>query len=411
MNWQSLNERVAMASIQENEHGVPSALGIAVCQQVQEGRDDCWQRLVQGLMQELAANQNQLQQAIAHNQHLETQCKRLEENLLESEAKNHALMEASTAQAQQFSETLRQLRQNQSKIVQSEKMASLGQLVAGVAHEINNPVNFIYGNLTHATEYTQEFVRLLQLYQQHYPEPTPEIAAAATAIDIDFLMADLPKLLASMRVGAERIQKIVMSLRNFSRMDEAEMKAVDIHEGIESTLMILQNRLKAKSDQAEIHIVKEYSNLPRVECYAGQLNQVFMNVLVNAIDALEERDCGTRGTQCQVPGRKDAQATGPNAQSTAPCIRIRTETLGSDRVQIRIADNGSGIPENIQRQIFDPFFTTKPVGKGTGMGMSISYQIITEKHGGTLEFVSTPGQGTEFIIQIPIRQKGQVEAA
>ncbi len=395
-----------MVFIQEtgNEPGFPSALDMAACQQMQEGRDDCWQSLVQGLMQALSTEQNRLQQAIAHSQHLEAQNKQLEEKLAESEARNHALMEASTAQAQQFSETLRQLRQNQSKIVQSEKMASLGQLVAGVAHEINNPVNFIYGNLAHATEYTQQLMHLLQLYQQSYPAPDPAIAAEAATIEIDFLMEDLPKLLASMRVGAERIQKIVMSLRNFSRMDEAEMKAVDIHEGIESTLMILQNRLKAKPDHPEIQVIKEYGNLPPVECYAGQLNQVLMNILVNAIDALEEKSSGELGME-------NTQAGVPNSPSYAPWIRIRTQCLEGDRIQIVIADNGPGIPETIQRQIFDPFFTTKPVGKGTGMGMSISYQIIAEKHRGSLECDSTPGQGTEFIIQIPVRQKGHFEAA
>lgn len=403
-----------MVSIQENgnEQGFPSALDMVVCQQMQEGRDDCWQSLVQGLVQELSVKQTQLQQAIAHSQQIEIQSRHLEEKLAESEAKNHALMEASAAQAQQFSETLRQLRQNQSKIVQSEKMASLGQLVAGVAHEINNPVNFIYGNLSHAAQYTQEFMHLLQLYQQHYPDPVPEIAAKAEAIEIDFLMEDLPKLLVSMRIGAERIQKIVMSLRNFSRMDEAEMKAVDIHEGIESTLMILQNRLKAKSDHAEIHLIREYGNLPRVECYAGQLNQVLMNVLVNAIDALEEGlGCGRPGTGNRVSEWEATQKPEPHTPYPAPRIRIRTEILGTDHIQIAIADNGPGIPENIQRRIFDPFFTTKPVGKGTGMGMSISYQIVAEKHRGTLECFSTPGQGTEFVIQIPIRQKGYVEAA
>src|SRR6476646_10561890 len=265
-------------------------------------------------------------------------------------------------------------------------MSSLGQLVAGIAHEINNPVNFIYGNLTHAGEYIQDLTHLLKLYQQQFPQPPSEIAEELEAIDLDFLLADLPKLLASMKVGADRIQKIVLSLRNFSRMDEAEMKAVDIHEGIDSTLMILQNRLKAKSDRPEIAVVKDYGDLPLVECYAGQLNQVLMNLLTNAIDALED---------------DQTQAVESPA---ALKIEICTRQLNCETVQIRIADNGSGIAEADQRRLFDPFFTTKPIGKGTGLGLSISYQIVTDKHGGVLRCNSAPGKGTEFLIEIPLRQ-------
>lgn len=360
------------------------------CQQMQEEKEACWQNLVQRLMHELAINQNKLQQTTEAYQQIQTEYQQLSEKLSESEAKNRALIEASVAQAQQFSQTLRQLRENQAQVVQSEKMASLGQLVAGVAHEINNPVNFIYGNLCHATEYAQDLMDLLQLYQQQYPTPTPEIAAKTEAMDLEFLSEDLPKLLLSMRVGAERIQKIVLALRNFSRMDEAEMKAVDIHAGIESTLMILQNRLKAKADHPEIRIVKEYSNLPLIECYAGQLNQVLMNILVNAIDALEEANTKPEANQTRAPFNQ---------------ITIRTSLLDADWIQIAIADNGPGIAETVHQQIFDPFFTTKPVGKGTGLGMSISYQIITEKHGGKLKCFSKPGCGTEFVIQIPTRQQ------
>src|SRR6476646_2681257 len=243
-------------------------------------------------------------------------------------------------------------------------MSSLGQLVAGIAHEINNPVNFIYGNLTHAGEYIQDLTALLKLYQQQFPQPTPEIEAEVEAIDLDFLLADLPKLLASMKVGADRIQKIVSSLRNFSRMDEAEMKAVNIHEGIDSTLMILQNRLKAKAEHPEIKVIKEYGDLPLVECYAGQLNQVFMNIISNALDALEESE--------QVQGL-------PHSQPQPSQICIRTEKLDSGWVRIRIIDNGLGISDAAKLQLFNPFFTTKPIGKGTGLGMSISYQIVTEK--------------------------------
>jgi signal transduction histidine kinase len=286
--------------------------------------------------------------------------------------------------AQQLEQTLRELQQTQSQLIQNEKMSSLGQLVAGVAHEINNPVNFIYGNLTHADEYARGLLRLLTLYQRHYPHPIPSIQSEADAIDLEFVMVDLPKLMKSMRMGANRIQKIVASLRVFSRMDEAEMKAVDIHEGIDSTLMILQNRLKARSNYPEIQVMKFYSELPLVECFPGQLNQVFMNILSNAIDALEE-----------VMERNS---------SFSPCIQIWTECASKNQIKIRIIDNGSGIPAAIQQQIFDPFFTTKPVGKGTGLGMSISYQIITERHKGSLTCHSQPEKGTEFAIEIPICQ-------
>ncbi|MDQ2097665.1 MAG: PAS domain S-box protein [Tychonema bourrellyi B0820] len=290
--------------------------------------------------------------------------------------------------ARELEQTLQKLTSAQSQLIQGEKMSSLGQLVAGVAHEINNPVNFIYGNLSHANEYTQDLLNLIELYQKHYPEPVPEIQAEVENIELDFLMEDLPKLLTSMKVGADRIQQIVASLRTFSRMDEAEMKAVNIHDGIDSTLMILQHRLKAKHNQAEIPLIKQYGNLPLVECYAGQLNQVFMNVLSNALDALEERDL-----------RRSADEMRQNPST----ISITTEMPKPDRVIIRIADNGQGMSETVRNRLFDPFFTTKPVGKGTGMGLSISYQIITDRHGGSLECTSSPGNGAEFAIEIPLK--------
>jgi PAS domain S-box-containing protein len=272
------------------------------------------------------------------------------------------------------------------QLVQSEKMSSLGQLVAGIAHEINNPVNFIYGNIHPANQYIQDLIELIELYQQHYPKPDSEIQNQIEAIDLNFILTDLPKLLTSMEVGSKRIKEIVLSLRNFSRLDEAEMKAVNIHEGIDSTLMILQNRFKATSDRPAIEVIKEYGKLPLVECYAGQLNQVFMNILVNGIDALEESI---------VNGQKIEE----------PQIQIYTQLTKDEQVIISIQDNGSGIPENIQKHLFEPFFTTKPVGKGTGLGLSISYQIITEKHGGNLKFISYPEMGTEFVITIPLKQK------
>ncbi len=285
--------------------------------------------------------------------------------------------------------TLEELKRTQAQVVQSEKMSSLGQLVAGVAHEINNPVNFIHGNLNHVQEYTEDLLNIVRLYQKHTPAPAPEVQMATEEVDLEFLQADLPKILHSMKSGTDRIRRIVLSLRNFSRMDEAEFKAVDIHEGIESTLLILQHRLKTKTNQPEIQVVKDFSALPLVECYAGQLNQVFMNILANSIDALEERT---------------AKHTVEEIKDHPNQITISTSLVGKEWIEIVIADNGIGIPLEVQRRIFDPFFTTKPLGKGTGMGMSISYQIITEKHGGTLECVSSPGKGAQFVIRIPLQQ-------
>ena len=288
--------------------------------------------------------------------------------------------------AQQLELALHELQQTQAQLIQTEKISSLGQLVAGVAHEINNPINFIYGNINYANQYTQNLINLLHLYQHHYPKPVPAIEEQIEAIELDFLREDLSKLFSSMKIGAERIREIVLSLRNFSRLDESEMKPVNIHEGIDSTLLILQHRFKAYSDHSSIQVIKEYGELPLVECYAGQLNQVFMNLLANAIDALEEQG---KMNNCTIEN---------------PQILIRTEKINSDLVAIRIADNGFGVTEEIRRKLFDPFFTTKPVGKGTGLGLSISYQIVVEKHRGTLKCVSAPNQGAEFIIEIPIHQ-------
>ncbi|MGJ5634825.1 ATP-binding protein, partial [Nostoc sp. CALU 1950] len=308
-------------------------------------------------------------------QKLEFYSQTLEEKI---EERTQALRQKNIA----LKETLQELRHTQSQLIQNEKMSSLGQLVAGIAHEINNPVNFIYGNLKHTDDYTQQLLWLLQLYQKHYPYPETEIQKAKEEADIEYLTEDLPKMLTSMKIGASRIREIVLSLRIFSRLDEAEFKTADIHEGIDSTLLILQHRIKSQSDRPQITVIKEYADIPKIQCFAGQLNQVFMNILANAIDALEEAF--------------------QNGLCSDPIIRISSVQV-NENVVIQIADNGTGIPEAIQSHLFDPFFTTKPVGKGTGMGLSISYQIITEKHGGSLQCVSLPGQGAEFIITIPIR--------
>ncbi len=318
---------------------------------------------------------------------------------------NHTLEDKVEERTQELNEKNQRLKQaildlqsTQTQLIQSEKMSSLGQMVAGIAHEINNPVNFIHGNIAHASEYVQDLLDLITVYQQEYPSPSPIVVEKAEEIDFNFLREDLPKLLDSMKMGTSRIRSIVLGLRNFSRLDESEMKPVDIHEGIDNTLMILQHKLKAKHDRPEIEVIKEYGQIPEVLCYPGQLNQVFMNILSNAIDALEE------GVGNREWGIGSSQPPTPYSLFPTPQIYIRTEIVDEHYVRIRIADNGLGIDAEVRQKIFDPFFTTKAVGNGTGLGLSISYQIIVDKHKGNLICDSVLGEGTEFVIEIPMQQ-------
>lgn len=302
-------------------------------------------------------------------------------------AANNARLQASKMQ-----KALTELASTQAQLIQTEKMSSLGLLVAGVAHEINNPINFIYGNLNPIREYTRDLLALLQLYEKHYPHPIAEIQDLKDEIDLNFVRDDFPKLVDSMAVGSTRIRDIVQSLRTFSRVDEADMKFADLHQGIDSTLLILQNRLRSK-----IEVVKNYGDLPLVECYPGQLNQVFMNIFINAIDALEEF--------------WSHRSVSSEQSAASPTIEIATQVLPNNWISIRIADNGMGMSEKVRSKLFDPFFTTKPIGKGTGLGLSISYQIIAKKHQGKLSCGSVPGKGSEFHIEIPIQQAASVSVA
>lgn len=296
-------------------------------------------------------------------------------------AENKALEARVEARTAELKEALDRLKGAQSKLIHTEKMNSMGQLVAGIAHEVNNPINFIYGNLNYVKGYVQDLLELVSAYQQHYPSPAPEITEKLDDLDLEFSSADLLKSFVSLRSGAKRIRNLVLSLRNFSRFDESEVKTVNIHEGIDSTLAMLA------ADLNGIEIEKKYAELPAVECCASQVNQVVMHVVRNAIEAMK---------------RPALAATG-NSEVTEPVLMITTRLLNNQQIEIWIADNGPGIAPEIQDRIFDPFFTTKDVGEGSGLGLSISYQIVTAQHGGTIKAYSVPGQGAKFQIQLPVQ--------
>lgn len=297
---------------------------------------------------------------------------------------NSVLEERIQQRTRDLAQALEELKQTQAHLVNSEKMTSLGHLVAGIAHEINNPLSFVSGNVRYAHQYIEQLLSLIRLYQQEYPHPTPVLERKRRDVELDYMVDDLPNLMASMRLGTDRIQEIVSSLRNFSRADNSKCQPTDLHSGLDSTIMLLRYRLQAHAAHPEIQLIREYGNLPLVTCHAGQLNQVFMNLLANAIDALEEA--------CHAPHR----------EWSTPTLWIRTGILDPHWVQISIADNGPGMDAATIAHLFEPFFTTKPAGKGTGLGLSISHHIVTKVHQGQIQCRSIPGQGTEFVIQIPV---------
>ncbi len=324
--------------------------------------------------------------AVVSQYQQESEMEQLELNLRQVELyqESCAARAESEAQTTELNQTIRQLKEAQVQLLHSEKMSSLGELMASIVHEINNPVSFIYGNLSHVEIYAQDLLHLLRLYQEEYPNPSKDIQNQIEEMELDFLLEDLPKVMSSMQMGSDRIREIVKSMQNFSRSDNSNMTLCDLHDSIDSTVLILRNRLNPQKNRRDIDIVKDYGKLPLVECYAGQLNQVFMNLISNAIDALEE--------------------AAEEKPDTLLKIYIRTELAENDRVRVRIADTGLGISPQVKERMFEQFFTTKKIGKGTGLGLSIVYKILVENHLGILRCESEPGKGTEFIIELPVQQ-------
>ena len=348
-----------------SKHNSGQKKGIIICQQYRQGKTWVEQdiELLRMVVEQLAIA---IEQATLYEQSLQAAA-------------------YAQAQAQQLEKTLTELKETQAQLIQTEKMSTLGQLVAGIAHEINNPVSFICGNLDYAKEYVADLLKIIELYQKYQREPNQEIRDYAEEIELEFLTEDLPKTISSMELGAERIRKLVLSLRNFSHSNQSYLQRVDIHDGLDSTLVILSNRIKSQGSRPQIEIIKEYGETPLVECYPSEINQVFMNILGNAIDAVEE-----------------SWQKGEILPPERLTLKIQTKLTEQNTVIIKIADNGYGIPPDTQSHLFDPFFTTKPMGKGTGLGLSISHSIVVDKHGGKLECSSTPGKGTEFLIELAV---------
>ncbi|MEK0178000.1 hybrid sensor histidine kinase/response regulator [Microcoleus anatoxicus] len=363
---------------------------------------------ISNLTKKLQAQNEQMQQEIADRQLAQVSLRQLAEQLEKRVAERTAelsdtndRLKQEVKERQQVQENLQksllELQQAQTLLIQNEKMSALGQMVAGIAHEINNPVNFICGNLNYVRDYTQDLLSVLNLYQKHYPDPAVEIETKADAVDLQFIKKDLIKMLDSMQVGGDRIRDLIFSMRYFSRQEGLEMKQINLHESIDSTLMILKNRLKFKPNRPTIEVIKNYSpHVVTVECFGGEINQVFMNILANAIDGIEE---------FSIQGNTDDIKPNPYL------IQISTELSKYNTVTIKISDSGVGISEEVRGKIFDPFFTTKPIGKGTGIGLSISWHIVVDKHGGMLRCTSIPGKGTEFAIDLPIQQQVREMAA
>jgi PAS domain S-box-containing protein len=356
---------------------------------LQKAHDELEKRVAERTT-ELTRTNNLLKQEIAEHE-------RTEAALRQSKARLKQQAQQLEKEKRHATSLLEKLQHTQAQLIHTEKMTTLGQVIAGIAHEINNPVGFIYGNLDYATCYINDLMRLVELYVHHYPQPVPVVEAELEAIDLNFLMADMPKLLSSMKVGATRLRQIVLSLQNFLRSEQTEMRPVDLHEGLDSTLMILRHRLRASEEYPEITVVKEYGALPAVECFAGQINQVFMHLLTNSIDVLQSSiDRGKTAHQITITTEVQDIIREPEGETTPEKI---------PHAVIRISDNGPGMSEDISCRLFEPFFTTKAPGKGTGLGLSISYQIVVDHHSGQLTCLSEPGKGAEFVIAIPLRQQ------
>jgi signal transduction histidine kinase len=308
--------------------------------------------------------------------------KQLEQRNAELEQKVAELTHNLESKEEQLQDSLSELHRLKNHMVQMEKMTMLGQMISGISHEINNPINFIYGNLPYVDEHVEDLCSVIEAFQDAYPNPEESVEDTIEEVELDYILEDLPRIMGSMKVGAERIRDLVLTLRHFYRLDEPDMKEASLEEGLENTLVLLNNRTKQN-----VEVEREFAGIPKVECYINQLNQVFMNLLNNAIDALLEEAENASAKR----GEKNK-------------ITVKTEKVDDNAIAIHISDNGPGIAPDIQSRIFEPFFTTKPMGVGTGLGLSISHKIITETHHGEMTFSSTPGEGSTFTVKLPLSQ-------